>query len=98
MVDGEMQVDTALDAQVTAEFFPFSRLQGEANVLIFPNLAAANIAYKLLRQFAGARSIGPILMGMDRPVALLQKGFSVDEVITLSAVAVHDAQSRRPPR
>ena len=95
MLDGEMQADTALDPDVTANFFPFSRLQGEANVLIFPNLAAANIAYKLLRQFAGARSIGPILMGMARPVALLQQGFNVDEVITLSAVAVHDAQSRR---
>ncbi|MDE0104783.1 MAG: NADP-dependent malic enzyme [Bryobacterales bacterium] len=98
MLDGEMQVDTALDPHVTENFFPFSRLQGEANVLIFPNLAAANIAYKLLRQFAGARSIGPILMGMARPVAVLQKGFNVDEVITLSAVAVHDAQSRSKRR
>ena len=92
IVDGEMQADTALDPDISEEFFPFSKLQSEANVLIFPNLAAANIAYKLLRQFAGARSVGPILMGMAKPVAVLQKGFNVEEVITMSAVAVHDAQ------
>ncbi len=79
-----------------AEFFPFSKLQSEANVLIFPDLASANIAYKLLKQFAGARSLGPILMGMDKPVAVLQKGFDVEDVITLSAIAVHDAQERLP--
>ncbi len=92
IVDGEMQADTALDPAISEEFFPFSKLQSEANVLIFPNLASANIAYKLLRQFAGARSLGPILMGMGKPVAVLQKGFTVEDVITLSAVAVHDAQ------
>ena len=92
IVDGEMQADTALDPDISEEFFPFSRLQSEANVLIFPNLAAPNIAYKLLRQFASARSVGPILMGMAKPVAVLQKGFNVEEVITMSAVAVHDAQ------
>ena len=92
IVGGEMQADTALDPDISEEFFPFSKLQSEANVLIFPNLAAANIAYKLLRQFAGARSVGPILMGMAKPVAVLQKGFNVEEVITMSAVAVHDAQ------
>ncbi len=95
-VDGEMQADTALKPAIAREFFPFSRLRDEANVLVFPNLAAANIAYKLLRQFAGARSVGPILMGMAKPVAVLQKGFSVDEIITLCAVAVHDAQQLPP--
>lgn len=98
IVDGEMQADTALDPDISEEFFPFSKLQNEANVLIFPNLAAANIAYKLLRQFAGARSVGPILMGMAKPVAVLQKGFNVEEVITMSAVAVHDAQEARVAR
>jgi malate dehydrogenase (oxaloacetate-decarboxylating)(NADP+) len=96
IVDGEMQVDTALDPGIMEEFFPFSKLQGEANVLVFPNLASANIAYKLLKQFAGARSLGPILMGMDRPVAVLQKGFDVEDVITMSAITVHDAQRRIP--
>ena len=93
VVDGEMQADTALDPGIAEEFFPFS---GEANVLVFPNLASANIAYKLLKQFAGARSLGPILMGMDRPVAVLQKGFDVQDVIAMSAIAVHDAQERLP--
>ena len=96
VVDGEMQVDTALDPGIMEEFFPFSKLQGEANVLVFPNLASANIAYKLLKQFAGARSLGPILMGLDRPIAVLQKGFDVEDVITLSAITVHDAQQRFP--
>ena len=96
IVDGEMQADSALDPRIMEEFFPFSNLQGEANVLIFPNLASANIAYKLLKQFAGARSLGPILMGMDKPVAVLQKGFDVEDVITLSAIVVHDAQVRAP--
>ena len=96
ILDGEMQADSALDPSIMQEFFPFSSLDGEANVLIFPNLAAANIAYKLLKQFAGARSLGPILMGMAKPVAVLQKGFDVEEVITLSAIAVHDAQERIP--
>ena len=96
VVDGEMQVDTALEPGIMEEFFPFSKLQREANVLVFPNLASANIAYKLLKHFAGARSLGPILMGLDRPVAVLQKGFDVQDVITLSAIAVHDAQQRVP--
>ena len=93
-VDGELQADTALDPAMMAEFFPFSRLQSEANVLVFPDLASANIAYKLLKHFANARPLGPLLMGMDKPVEVLQKGFNVDDVITLSAIAVHDAQER----
>ncbi len=94
VLDGEMQADTALDPGIVDEFFPFSKLQTEANVLIFPGLASANIAYKLLKQFAGARSLGPILMGMEKPVAVLQKGFDVETVVTLSALAVHDAQEQ----
>lgn len=92
VVDGEVQADTALDPELMAEFFPFSKLQAEANVLVFPDLASANIAYKLLKHFAGSRSLGPLLMGMDKPAAVLQKGYSVEDVITLSAIAVHDAQ------
>ncbi len=92
VVDGEVQADTALDPELMAEFFPFSKLQAEANVLVFPDLASANIAYKLLNHFAGSRPLGPLLMGMDKPAAVLQKGYSVEDVITLSAIAVHDAQ------
>lgn len=94
IVDGEMQADTALDPSLMAEFFPFSKLQGEANVLVFPNLDAANIGYKLLKQFTNARAIGPILMGMEQPIAVLQKGFSVDDVISMAAITVHDAQEK----
>jgi malate dehydrogenase (oxaloacetate-decarboxylating)(NADP+) len=92
IVDGEMQADTALNADLIERFFPFSRLKEPANILIFPNLESANIAYKLLAELAGARKIGPILMGMDRPVAVLQKGFDVEDVVTMAAIAVLDSQ------
>ena len=92
IVDGEMQADTALNPEMIEKFFDFSRLKTEATVLIFPSLEAANIAYKLLMRLAGAEAIGPILMGMSRPVAVLQKGFDVQDVVTMSAIAVRDAQ------
>jgi malate dehydrogenase (oxaloacetate-decarboxylating)(NADP+) len=92
IVDGEMQADTALNPDLIERFFPFSRLKQPANVLIFPNLESANIAYKLLAELAGARKVGPILMGMDRPVAVLQKGFDVEDVVTMAAIAVIDSQ------
>jgi malate dehydrogenase (oxaloacetate-decarboxylating)(NADP+) len=100
VVDGEMQADTALNPELIAEFYDFSRLKTEANVLIFPSLEAANIAYKLLMRLAGAEAIGPILMGLSRPVAVLQKGFDVEDVVRMSAIAVLDAQAagaRREP-
>jgi malate dehydrogenase (oxaloacetate-decarboxylating)(NADP+) len=92
IVDGEMQADTALNPEMIEKFFDFSRLKTAANVLIFPSLEAANIAYKLLMRLAGAEAIGPILMGMSLPVAVLQKGFDVQDVVTMSAIAVRDAQ------
>jgi malate dehydrogenase (oxaloacetate-decarboxylating)(NADP+) len=92
MVDGEMQADTALNPDLMETFFPFSKLKGQANVLIFPSLEAANISYKLLSSLAGARAIGPILMGMDQPVAVLQKGFDVQDIATMAAIAVVDSQ------
>jgi malate dehydrogenase (oxaloacetate-decarboxylating)(NADP+) len=98
IVDGEMQADTALNPDLIERFFPFSRLKEPANVLIFPNLEAANIAYKLLAELAGARKIGPILMGMDRPVAVLQKGFDVEDVVTMAAIAVLDSQELHSSR
>jgi malate dehydrogenase (oxaloacetate-decarboxylating)(NADP+) len=96
IVDGEMQADTALNPDLIAQFFDFSRLQTEANVLIFPCLEAANIAYKLLMRLAGAEAIGPILMGLSKPVAVLQKGFDVEDVVRMSAIAVLDAQAADP--
>jgi malate dehydrogenase (oxaloacetate-decarboxylating)(NADP+) len=92
MVDGEMQADTAVVPQIIEETYPFSTLRGGANVLIFPDLEAANIAYKLLMRIGGAEAIGPILMGMRKPVHALQHGCEVNDVVNLTAVAVVDAQ------
>jgi malate dehydrogenase (oxaloacetate-decarboxylating)(NADP+) len=93
-VDGEMQADTALDPRALEEAYPFSRLREPANVLIFPNLSAGNIAYKLLHRLGGATAVGPILVGMRRPVHVLEQGASVEEIVNMAAVAVVDAQQR----
>jgi malate dehydrogenase (oxaloacetate-decarboxylating)(NADP+) len=98
MVDGEMQADTAVDAETLTESFPFSSLKEPANVLIFPNLSAGNIAYKLLHHLGGATAIGPILVGMAKPVHVLEQGADVQDIVNMAAVAVMDAQDRvRPP-
>jgi malate dehydrogenase (oxaloacetate-decarboxylating)(NADP+) len=98
MVDGEMQADTAVDARTLTESFPFSVLKEPANVLIFPNLSAGNIAYKLLHHLGGATAIGPILVGMAQPVHVLEQGADVQDIVNMAAVAVMDAQDRvRPP-
>ncbi|MEX0908704.1 MAG: NADP-dependent malic enzyme [Gemmatimonadaceae bacterium] len=97
MVDGEMQADTALDEATLASSYPFSTLKERANVLIFPNLSAGNIAYKLLNHLGGATAIGPILVGMNHPVHVLEQGADVQEIINMSAVAVIDAQERTGP-
>jgi malate dehydrogenase (oxaloacetate-decarboxylating)(NADP+) len=87
-----MQADTALVPEIMDETFPFSTLKGGANVLIFPNLEAGNIAYKLLSRIAGAEPIGPILIGASRPVHVLQRGAEVNDIVNIAAVAVVDAQ------
>ena len=94
MVDGEMQADTAVDQTILADSYPFSALKEAANVLIFPNLSAGNIAYKLLRDLGGATAIGPILVGMARSVHILEQGADVQEIVNMAAVAVMDAQER----
>ncbi len=91
-VDGEMQVDPAVVPEILAEDFPFSTLGGEANVLVFPNLDAANIAYKLLWRLGGAEVIGPILIGMQKPVNVLQAGASVRDVVNLATITALRAQ------
>jgi malate dehydrogenase (oxaloacetate-decarboxylating)(NADP+) len=93
-VDGEMQADTAMDETLLRENYPFSVLKERANVLIFPNLSAGNIAYKLLNHLGGATAIGPILVGMRRPVHVLERGADVQEIVNMAAVAVIDAQER----
>jgi malate dehydrogenase (oxaloacetate-decarboxylating)(NADP+) len=92
MVDGEMQADTAVVPEIIDETYPFSRLKGGANVLIFPNLEAGNIAYKLLMRIGGCEAIGPILMGLSKPVHVLQRGSEVSEIVNMAAIAVVDAQ------
>jgi malate dehydrogenase (oxaloacetate-decarboxylating)(NADP+) len=94
MVDGEMQADTAVNEVVLREQYPFSTLKDCANVLIFPNLSAGNIAYKLLHHLGGATAIGPILVGMRRPVHVLEQGADVQDIVNMVAVAVMDAQER----
>src|SRR5688500_6540188 len=94
VVDGEMQADSALDERILAESYPFSALKEPANVLIFPNLSAGNIAYKLLNKLGGATAIGPILIGMRHPVHVLELGADVQEIVNMAAVAVMEAQSR----
>jgi len=91
MIDGEMMADTAVVPSIIEQTYPFSKLQGGANVLIFPDLASANIAYKLLMHIGGAEAIGPILMGMSRPVHVLQRGASVEDIVNIAAIAVVEA-------
>jgi malate dehydrogenase (oxaloacetate-decarboxylating)(NADP+) len=97
IVDGEMQADTALVPEIIDRDYPFSTLKEEANVLIFPNLSAGNIAYKLLNHLGGATAIGPILVGMARPVHVLERGANVQDIVNMAAVAVVDAQERTYP-
>jgi malate dehydrogenase (oxaloacetate-decarboxylating)(NADP+) len=92
MVDGEMMADTAVVPEIIAETYSFSKLQGGANVLVFPDLTSANTCYKLLRRIGGAETIGPILMGMSKPVHVLQRGAEVEEIVNIAAIAVVDAQ------
>ena len=91
-VDGEMQADTALVEEMLTGAFDFAHLEEPANVLVFPNLEAGNIGYKLLQRLGGAEAIGPMLVGMDEPVHVLQRGDEVKDIVNLAAVAVVDAQ------
>lgn len=92
VMDGEMQADTAVYPPM-ASAFPFSAIQGDANVLIFPDLQSCNIAYKLLHRVGGAEAaVGPILMGMAKPVNVLQQGADVDEIVSITAITVSEAQ------
>ncbi|HYL73920.1 MAG TPA: NADP-dependent malic enzyme [Bryobacteraceae bacterium] len=92
IVDGEMQADTAVTPEILQHDYPFSSLKGGANVLVFPNLEAGNVAYKLLARLGGAEAIGPILTGLAKPVHVLQRGAEVNEIVNVAAIAVVDAQ------
>jgi malate dehydrogenase (oxaloacetate-decarboxylating)(NADP+) len=97
MIDGEMQADTAVAPHIIEETYPFSTLKGGANVLVFPNLEAGNIAYKLLQRIGGAELIGPLLTGLSKPVHVLQRGSEVNDIVHVAAVAVVDAQEVGKP-
>ena len=92
IVDGEIMADAAVSPEMLEQMYPFSSLKGGANVLIFPDLASANIGYKLLKTIGGCETLGPMLMGMSRPVHLLARGAEVEEIVNVVAVAVVDAR------
>jgi len=93
VVEGDIQANVALNTELQQEMFPFSALSKEAaNTLIFPNLSSGNIAYKLLMEIGNAEAIGPILLGMKKPVHILQLGSSIREIVNMAAIAVVDAQ------
>lgn len=92
-IDGEMQADTAVVEEIMSKRYPFSKVRN-ANVLIFPGLSSANIAYKLLGRLGGADTIGPVLLGMGGPVHVLQAGDDVEEIVSIAAVAALDAHGR----
>lgn len=95
VVDGEIQADFALNQEMGANTFPFSKLANRrVNTLVFPNLDAANITYKLLKELHGVKSVGPVMLGLEKPIHILQLGASVEEIINMTAIAVIDAQLR----
>jgi len=93
VVDGEMQANVALNNSLLSEMYPFSELAGqEVNTLIFPNLTSGNIAYNLLKEIGSLDSVGPILLGLKKPVHLLQLGSTVNNIVNMALIAVNDAQ------
>ena len=96
IVDGPIQSDFALNREMLKNRFPFSILNGrKVNTLIFPNLDAANITYKIIKELDNAVSVGPILIGLNKPIHILQLGASVDEIVNMSAISVIDANQRK---
>src|SRR3989449_3475649 len=96
-VDGEMQADTAVVERILTRVYPFAKLRGPANVLIFPDLNAANIAYKLLARLGDAQAIGPILVGMGRPVHALQRLSEVPDIVNMAVTSPPRALGEPPP-
>jgi malate dehydrogenase (oxaloacetate-decarboxylating)(NADP+) len=90
-IDGEMQADVAVFPELMVRHYPFSQVK-DANILVFPDLAAANTAYKLLNRLGGAEAIGPILVGMGKPIHVLQTGADVRDIVNVTTLAVVDAQ------
>jgi len=93
IVDGEMQIETAVNPNLAKDDFPFSAIQGDANCIIFPNLEAGNTAYKLMTQLAGAEVFGPILAGLKKPVHVLHRAQDVQDIVNMAAIAVVEANT-----
>ena len=92
-IEGEMQADEALDFEHQKKMFPFSRLTGPANVLVFPDLASGNVAYKLMATLGGATAIGPILLGVQGPITVLPRNAPIETIVAMTAYTVCKAQS-----
>ncbi|MBT6177929.1 MAG: NADP-dependent malic enzyme [Deltaproteobacteria bacterium] len=92
IVDGEMQVEYALDPGIASSEFPFSNIQGDANVLIFPSLESANVAYKLMERIGGAECVGPIVLGMNKPVNVLPRGSTAEAIYNMAAYTCVEAE------
>ena len=95
MVDGEMQADTAVVPEILNDVFSFSEIKGGANVLIFPDLQSANICYKLMQRIGGAEAIGPLLIGMNRPINILQRSADVEEILNMAMITVLEIRKSR---
>jgi len=95
VIEGEMQADTAVEPSIAKEAFPLSRIQGDANILVCPDLESANIAYKLLWRLGKVEAIGPILTGINAPVHVLQRGVDVNDIVNMAALCVLKAQRWR---
>ncbi len=93
IIDGEMQADTALMPELMEKYYPFSKLKEKANVFICPDLVSGNIAYKLLQRIAGLTAIGPILLGLSKPVHILHRSLDVNQIVDMAAIAAVDAQT-----
>ena len=99
IVDGEMQANIAFNQELLRDNFPFSALLNEnTNTLIFPNLSSSNITYKLLQELGTAEAIGPILLGLNKPVHILQLGSSIREIVNMVTIAVVEAQTNQSRR
>ncbi|MBI3294420.1 MAG: NADP-dependent malic enzyme [Deltaproteobacteria bacterium] len=98
LIDGEMQADTAIVPEIVDESFPFCEIKGGANVLIFPDLQSANICYKLMQRMGGAEAVGPILVGMNKPINVLQRSADVDEIVNMAMITVLEIKKMEPFR
>jgi malate dehydrogenase (oxaloacetate-decarboxylating)(NADP+) len=96
VIDGEVMADTAVVPEILERDYPFSTLKGSANVLIFPDLDSANVAYKLLMRVGEAEAIGPIVMGLSKPAYVLARGAEVEDIVNITALAVVDAEESHP--